>query len=207
MAIRYFSFRRTLSAASWGRKPMRRNTRAALIMMETRLVRNSRKAPPAMAPWWLLRPYPTTASGGMTATAMATPGMIVMATAPVRSARVPASPERTAMKRSSRFGLVRARISGVTCFKGLSQATSDVIRITPPMLNPSTMADFRPSFPSPRSRASAAERMGFIKGEINIAPMMTATLFWRRPKSAMRPARASMVKYPGSMWLDARTEP
>jgi len=73
------------------------------------------------------------------------------------------------MNKSSRFGAVRASISGVGWFSGVRDATSHVMPMTPVTLNAGTAADRFPNFPSPKSSANAAERMGFISGEISIA--------------------------------------
>ena len=110
------------------------------------------------------------------------------------------------MNKSSRFGAVRARISGVACFSGMRYATSHVMPITPAMLNARTTADRFPNFPSPNRSASPAERMGFISGEISIAPMMTAALFSSSPKRAIRLARMRRATYSGPTRLEFRTE-
>ena len=63
----------------------------------------------------LPKPKPMVHRGGIRATAIATPGRVV--TPPVPPAREtatdPASPENKAIPRSSRLGLVRAKISPV----------------------------------------------------------------------------------------------
>ena len=83
---------------------------------------------------------------------------------------------------------MRARIWGVTCFSGMTKAATHVTAITADNVKARTIADRLPSFPSPNNNANAAARIGFISGEINMAPMMTAALFSRSPKSAISPA-------------------
>ena len=130
----------------------------------------------------------------MTAVAMATPGMMVKPFCHLTRATVPAIPEKMAISRSIRFGLVRARISGVNSLSGESQVAKAAMPMTSSTLRKILVRAFFPSCQSARVSASPQARIGPIRGEISIAPMMTAGLLVNNPKSAIRQARNSMSR-------------
>ncbi len=69
--------------------------------------------------WRVARPYPTVQSGGMSAVAIATPGMTLLAFFLVLP-MPPAMPPKSAMSTSQSVGLVLAIISLVAAVSGVS---------------------------------------------------------------------------------------
>lgn len=101
--------------------PTGRNTTNALLTIATIFVRKSNPAPPIIVKSTPLpRPNPMVQRGGISATAIATPGRAVTPplVAPRDTTMEPARPENKATPRSRRFGFVLERISGVNLWNG-----------------------------------------------------------------------------------------
>ena len=80
------------------------------MIIPTKLVKKSRKAPVASSKSLVAKPIPTTHKGGTRATDIATPG-IASETLRRILAKAPATPAEIATPKSNKVGSVRARIS------------------------------------------------------------------------------------------------
>ena len=137
-----------------------------------KLVANSAKAPMPTGALRVAMPYPTTASGGISAVAMATP--TIVSPRPRMIAKVPASAANSATARSNRLGRVRATISAVGACNGETSTSSAVKAIAATAPISSAFSDRRSSRKSKSARLNPKPRIGFISGEISIAPITTA---------------------------------
>ena len=153
------------------------------------------------------RPKPITASGGINATAIATPTI-----APWRPriiAKVPARPEKIATPRSNRFGRVRAAISLVTDCSGEIVTIRAQSRTASRVPAPSEKIARRISEKSNRASPKPKPMIGPMSGEISIAPITTAGEDSSRPRIAI-PAdiRVMNAKWPdqkASSWTRSMT--
>ena len=173
--------------------PISRKTPMPLSTMPARLAPNSSSAPEMMSVCQPVpMPKPAVPSGGMSATAMATPGML----AERRCSRdavttAPARPDAMAMARSSSVGRVRAAISGVISENGNSTVSSAARAITPTAPTTTVRPACSASRPSPTASAIDRPRRGPSRGATSIAPITTAVALSSRPSVAMAPESMS----------------
>ena len=170
--------------------PARMKMAAETASIVRKLAKNSRKAPQAPSRAPNASDSPEVASGGVREVAIATPGNAGLVRSST-SARPPASPARPATNRSSKFGLVRASISGVTSSANGNRprtTANATISSTPP--NSATNA-LRNKRRSPRESANAMPKIGAISGETSMAPITTAALLASKPKAAIPPEASS----------------
>ena len=90
-------------------------------MMKNMLMRNRNPAPNSMFHFPLAIEYPHVHSGGMSAVAMATPGITLLVVSLRVVATAPAKPPAVAMRTSQMAGFVRASSSAVGALMGVSR--------------------------------------------------------------------------------------
>ena len=160
-------------------------------------MRNSK--PPPLAIWepsTQLRlkatpiPNPTTHKGGINATAIDTPGIEV--TTPLIGRQIaiaPMAPEKSATPKSNVFGCTRAKISLVASLKGNVKISNMAKLIATEQLKARLAIALANKIKSPAANDKPSERIGPIKGEINIAPIITAGLLSTKPNVAIPAAK------------------
>ena len=175
--------------------PISRNISIPLSTIPARLAPNSSSAPWTNAHFPIASPNPATPSGGTSATATATPGIEAESRASREAVTTaPASPENTAMARSSVVGRVRLAISSVTAPNGSARvrsAASATMPAAPRMIVAKVWTNSRPS---PTASASERPSSGPSSGATSMAPITTAVEFSTRPSVAMAPERSSTAQ-------------
>ena len=138
---------------------------------------------------------PTTASGGTSETAMATPGR---ASVPVRRTvtQAPATPAAIATPRSSRPGWVRASIDGLgSSGFGMTSETAKPMAMTQTALSV-TCTIVRPCHSMrPVASEPPTAMIAPPSGATTIAPMIAATESAYSPNVAMNAAQVSRTTY------------
>ena len=147
------------------------------------------KSPPVFNP--TVSPYPATHSGGMRAVAMANPGMAFVLSARVTE-MMPARPPNTAISPSSTVGSVRERISWVKMSRGVKKKYTELVMSAMAMATPkflrAMVSRLRSLVPTP----SPMPRIGFISGEMSMAPMITAPELRLSPRLAIMMEQTSI---------------
>ena len=124
----------------------------------------------------------------MRAVAMATPGMTFPLSLMLR-ATMPAAPPMKAMSTSKSVGEMRASSSDPASWKGETRKNRQAVRMLSRVATARWVKALRSRSRSLVPMASPMAMMGPMRGEMSMAPMMTAVEFTLSPREAMKVAK------------------
>ena len=183
------------AATAW-RTRKKSRTNVPVAMIAATLVENSRSAPSASPGASDSRVSPTTARGGTSEIAMATPGRVSDTSERTR-ANAPTTPVASAAVRSMSLGLTRpatwvlvAATTSLTCTTPMRYPMATTTR-APPTTRPALCSRW---VRSASTRARAVPRIGVIRGATIMAPITVAVESATTPAEAMMAARISRTQ-------------